>query len=60
MTNTAIQIVAAGGTCGLAAVAAFTGAIRETFRLEQLRQVYDPVVAEPVPDKLTEFLKGLE
>lgn len=60
MTNTAIQIVAAGGTCGLAAVAAFSGAVRETFKLQSLRQEYNEVVSEPVPERFTELLKGLD
>lgn len=60
MTEAAIQIVAVGSTCGVAAVAAFSGAVRETFRLQALRQSYDDIVSEPVPERFTDLLKDLK
>jgi hypothetical protein len=56
MTN---ELVVIGIVGGVVAVGAFGGAVKETFKLNNLRNYYNSIVEEPVPDRLKLVLKSL-
>jgi hypothetical protein len=53
------EMVLIGSVTALITVCAFGGAVRETFRLTSLKLLYDPVVQEPIPDRLILVLNSL-
>lgn len=56
------EMIVAGSVSGVIALGCFGGAVRETFRLQSLQglqQLWDAVVEEPVPAKLSNTLNSL-
>lgn len=56
MTN----LVATGVACGALAIVSFGGAVRNTFKLNSLREAWDRDVREPVPDHFKELIRKLD
>jgi hypothetical protein len=53
------EIIILGATSSLIAVTAFGGAVYETFKLTSLRQLFDSILKEPVPQELLDTLYSL-
>jgi hypothetical protein len=53
------ELMVAGGASGIVALGCFGGAVRETFKLQSLRQLWDATVEEPVPANIINTLNSL-
>lgn len=53
------ELLVIGGVASVVAIGGFAGAVRETLLLEQLKQLFNNVVEEPVPDRIMIVFQSL-
>lgn len=60
MTGLINNLVTTGVACGAVALVAFSGAARESFRIQSLKTQWDKTVDEGIPEKFQSLLDEMK